>query len=73
MVFLEDYFHFGTSPRMTKHHLPYQVRNWMKNFNENIKNGRGSEDLKNFILTLYGTGVASFGMYKTAKTACECE
>ena len=54
------HFHLGTGPGLTKHHLPYQFKSWLKNLKSNIKNGKAGKDFESMLMTLYGGGVLTY-------------
>jgi len=64
------HFHYGTGAGLTKHHLPYQGRNWWKNFKSNINNRSATTDIFHSIFSVYGFGVGLFGASNSG--SCEC-
>jgi hypothetical protein len=66
--------HLGTGAGLTKHHLPYQISNWWKNFMSHAKNGNAWSDIFNTALAGYGGAVAATGATnKVSDNDCGCQ
>jgi hypothetical protein len=48
------HWHWGNAPGLQKHHLPYQIQNWLKNFISKVKDGEAQSDIANVLAALYG-------------------